>query len=373
MGVPVVTLAGATHASRTGVSLLGRLGLEEFIAASPTEYVDLAVARARDLESLSRLRAGLRERMAGSPLLDWPGFTQELEAAYRRMWRRWCEARRRRHESKETVSFMQEENSAATAPPPARTNASSPQAEALRRRVESFPYWYHRIELPGGVVTPGWAPLSAKAYRIPEDLHGKRVLDVGAWDGYWSFEALKRGAREVVAIDDFSDYLGELKDGDRRGWETFDLCREALGYPPERCQRHQMSIYEVTRERLGRFDVVFCFGLLYHLRYPLLALDGLASVCDEEIFVESAILDDYSAYRGGLGKGYGGGHVVAEFYPGAEYGNNPTNWWVPTLHCLGALVQAAGFPEVEAWKLTDQPQHVSHCRGFAHGKRTARR
>ena len=53
---------------------------------------------------------------------------------------------------------------------------------ALTEQVKSFPYWYHRIELPGGVVTPGWAPLSKEAYRIPPDLTGKRVLDVGAWD-----------------------------------------------------------------------------------------------------------------------------------------------------------------------------------------------
>ena len=71
----------------------------------------------------------------------------------------------------------------------------------LEARVNAFPYWYHRIELPGGVVTPGWAPVSPEAYRVPANLSGLRVLDVGAWDGYWSFTALQRGAREVVAID----------------------------------------------------------------------------------------------------------------------------------------------------------------------------
>ncbi len=55
------------------------------------------------------------------------------------------------------------------------------------------------------------------------------MLDVGAWDGYWTFEALKRGASQVVAIDDFSDYLGSLEQRDRPGWQTFDLCRDAPG------------------------------------------------------------------------------------------------------------------------------------------------
>jgi len=72
---------------------------------------------------------------------------------------------------------------------------SGAAAAALKRAVEAFPYWYHRIELPGGVVTPGWAPLDVDAYRVPGDLSGLRVLDVGAWGGFWTFEALKRRAR----------------------------------------------------------------------------------------------------------------------------------------------------------------------------------
>lgn len=243
-------------------------------------------------------------------------------------------------------------------------------AQELKARVASFPFWYHRIELPGGVVTPGTAPISVAAYRVPADLSGLRVLDIGAWDGFWTFEALKRGARQVLAIDDFSDYLGTLEKHQRRAWETFDLCREALGYDEQRCPRRQMSVYDISEQELGRFDVVFFFGTVYHLRHPLLALDKIASVCDGELFIESAVLDDYSPYRGGLGKGYGGGQVVAEFYPGRQYGGNESNWWVPTVHCLAALAQAAGFTaDVTGWKLTDQPQHVAHCRGFVHARK----
>ena len=149
---------------------------------------------------------------------------------------------------------------------------SGPQPQSLQQKVAAFPYWYHKIQLPGGVVTPGWAPHDAGSYRVPADLTGKRVLDVGAWDGFWTFEALKRGASEVVAIDDFSDYLGRLESRDRPGWGTFDLCREALGFDQRRCQRHEMQVYDVTEQRLGRFDIVFFFGTLYHLRHPLLAL-----------------------------------------------------------------------------------------------------
>lgn len=243
--------------------------------------------------------------------------------------------------------------------------------EALRQKIESSAFWYHKIELPGGVVTPGWAPLNQSYYNIPEDMTGLRVLDVGAWDGYWTFEALKRGAREVVAIDDFSDFLGLPENVDRKAWEHFDLCREALGYGEDVCKRYDMSVYDVTEERLGRFDVVFFFGVLYHLRHQLLALDKLSAVCDREIYVESAILDDYSPYRGGLGQGYPGKQMIMEFYPGKEYGGNETNWWVPTLFCMAQLVKAAGFSDVLFWKLIkDTPTRIIDCRGFVKGTKT---
>ncbi len=249
-------------------------------------------------------------------------------------------------------------------------NVASSSIQLLQERVRSFPFWYHQIELPGGVVTPGGWPTHPDRFFIPQDLTGKRVLDVGAWDGYWTFEALKRGAKQVVAIDDFSDYLGRLQERDRSAWETFDLCREAFGYSSEVCQRLELSVYEVSEEILGRFDVIFCFGTLYHLRHPLLALDKLSAICDREIYVESSILDDFSPYRGGLGRGYPGEQVVMEFYPTDELHQNATNFWSPTLACLKSLVKAAGFEQVEAWKLTEMPKHLGECRGFARGIKT---
>ncbi|MBS27614.1 MAG: hypothetical protein CL566_01630 [Alphaproteobacteria bacterium] len=238
----------------------------------------------------------------------------------------------------------------------------------LESGVAAFPYWYHRIELPHGVTTPGWAPLSADAYRIPDDLTDKRVLDVGAWDGFWSFEALKRGAAQVIAIDDFSDLVGELEADDRKAWETFDFCRSALGFDTDTCQRHEMSIYDLTPETFGSFDVVFCFGVLYHLRWPMYAIDKLAAVCTGDLFIESAIADDFSAYRG-AGKGFGT-EMVMEFYPNDEYGENETNWWAPTLRCMGSMVKAAGFDTVRGWKLADPPTRLPECRGFVWGRKT---
>jgi protein O-GlcNAc transferase len=90
MGVPVVTLAGKTHASRVGASLLTNAGLPELVADTPEEYVRLAAELAGDLPRLSHLRRTLRQRMAQSPLMDAPRFARDIEAAYRAMWRKWC-------------------------------------------------------------------------------------------------------------------------------------------------------------------------------------------------------------------------------------------------------------------------------------------
>jgi predicted O-linked N-acetylglucosamine transferase (SPINDLY family) len=89
-GVPVVMLAGDTYVSRYGGSALVNLGLQDWIAHDPSEYVETARRWATDLPRLADLRAGLRARMAASPILDAAGFTRHLEAAYRRMWQAWC-------------------------------------------------------------------------------------------------------------------------------------------------------------------------------------------------------------------------------------------------------------------------------------------
>jgi protein O-GlcNAc transferase len=92
MGVPVITLAGPTHVSRVGVSLLTNVGLPELIAQSPDEYISLATSLARDIPRLANLRRTMRDRMRASPLMDAPRFARDVEAAYRQMWQTWCMA-----------------------------------------------------------------------------------------------------------------------------------------------------------------------------------------------------------------------------------------------------------------------------------------
>lgn len=230
--------------------------------------------------------------------------------------------------------------------------------DSLQAAVDALP-WYHAIELPGGIVTPGWAPLDASFYRLPDDMTGLSVLDVGAWDGYWTFEALKRGAEYVRAIDDFSNTIHE---GERRGWKQFDLCRDALGW---RCDRVEMSVYDIEKHH-QRYDVILFFGVLYHLKHPLLALEKLHAVLKPGglLCVESAICDDYSPYKPAGGHG---DSMLMEFYPDDQYGENQTNWWVPTLRTMACMMRVCGFEQVASWKI-DQPKDLAGCRGYAQGR-----
>lgn len=90
MGVPTLTLAGAAPISRSTSSILATLGLEDWVARSPPEFVSIAAAKAADVAGLSRLRTGLRLRLQNSILMDGARFTRELEAQYRAMWRAHC-------------------------------------------------------------------------------------------------------------------------------------------------------------------------------------------------------------------------------------------------------------------------------------------
>jgi predicted O-linked N-acetylglucosamine transferase (SPINDLY family) len=91
MGVPAICLAGQTHAGRLGVTLLHSVGLTELLARDVDQYIRLAAQLASDLPRLSQLRAGMRQRLRTSALMDAVQVTRDVEQAYRMMWRKWCE------------------------------------------------------------------------------------------------------------------------------------------------------------------------------------------------------------------------------------------------------------------------------------------
>jgi tRNA (mo5U34)-methyltransferase len=197
------------------------------------------------------------------------------------------------------------------------------QAEASRIR------WYQSMDLGQGVRTQGLYDPAAKIHRyhLPDDLSGKSVLDVGAWDGFWSFEAERRGASRVLATDSYV-WAGKTW-GSKAG---FELARRALGSSVEDMQ---IDVLELTPQRVGKFDVVLFLGVLYHMRHPMLALQRVASVTTELLIVETAV-DMVHVRRPALA-----------LYPGSELGDDPTNWFGPNPPAVVGMLRSVGFSRVE--------------------------
>src|ERR1700694_3134091 len=140
--------------------------------------------------------------------------------------------------------------------------------------------WWHSFELPDGTRINGVCDLAGQKHRlaqfpIPDDLRGQRALDIGAWDGWFSFEMERRGA-EVVAIDTWDN---------PRFHQIHRLLRSRVDY-------RQMDVYDLSPKRVGRFDIVLFMGVLYHLKHPLLALERVCAVTTGMAAVDSFILRD---------------------------------------------------------------------------------
>jgi tRNA (mo5U34)-methyltransferase len=211
-------------------------------------------------------------------------------------------------------------------------------SEELRSRIEAIT-WFHTIDLGDGVVTPGIDPSPSRLAKIgiPDDLTGMTVLDVGAWDGFFSFEAERRGAERVLAIDSFS------WDGD--GWGSkagFELAHQTLGSAVE---SKSVDVLELSPERIGTFDLVLFLGVLYHMRDPLLALERVTSVTGKQLIMDTHV--DLIHTR----------RPAAAFYPGDEMNRDASNWWGPNPAAVEAMLRTVGFARVEI---------VQRPRGFPH-------
>jgi tRNA (mo5U34)-methyltransferase len=194
----------------------------------------------------------------------------------------------------------------------------------LRRRVAGVE-WFHTIDLGHGIVTPGIDDTPRKLLKLgmPDDLDGRTVLDIGAWDGFFSFEAARRGARRVLATDSFC-WRGEAW-GSKRG---FELAREALNAPVE---DKTVDVMDLSPDIEGVFDVVLFLGVLYHLRHPLLALESVARVAGDLLILETEV--DLLGLT----------QPAMAFYAGTELNNDPTNWWAPNPAALLAMLSDVGF------------------------------
>lgn len=200
--------------------------------------------------------------------------------------------------------------------------------------------WYHTLELPGHTTTGIFDMRQYVGdYGLPDSLEGKRVLEIGTWDGFWAFELEKRGAAEVIAID--------LDDEEALDWPPrrrtpnpdlvrgagFRVAKELYGSKVERVVQ---SVYFATPEELGTFDLVFCGSVIIHLRDQLLALERIANLVKP-----------------------GGTFITAEEYepvtdlipfPMARFRGNrdaAVVFWVPSRRAWRQMLWYAGFDTVK--------------------------
>ena len=204
-------------------------------------------------------------------------------------------------------------------------------------------YWHQKWEIFPGVYTPGNNPIKELCdyAQLPQDLSGKRVLDIGAWNGCFSFECERRGAKEVVAYS--------LENPDVAG---FNKLKAVLN---SQVKYIQGSVYALDPETIGKFDVILFFGVLYHLRYPLLAIDRIRTVSSGVVYTETHIANNRLFLRKPLSivgrllniSGWFGSTPVWRQY--REYELHPedrSNWFGPNIRAVIESFESAGFNTV---------------------------
>lgn len=201
--------------------------------------------------------------------------------------------------------------------------------------------WFHSFSLPDGKVVNGIKSLdvlSAEAdIFFSDSLNGKSVLDIGAWDGFFSFEAERRGASRVLATDHFC-WSGP-------GWGTrkgFDLIHDTLR---SRVDSLDVDVLALDPERLGQFDVVLFLGVLYHVKDPYSCLEAAARMCSNHLIIETVTALHHEAMP-----------AMRLFNPG-ELGGDNTNFWAPNLAALEVMLTTFGFTTFEA---IPSPASASH-------------
>src|ERR1700722_464511 len=198
---------------------------------------------------------------------------------------------------------------------------ASEHGRQWRERLAQLKRW-HRFEIPDGRPVEGVNDIDGLRRRIglfpiPEDLSGKRVLDIGAWDGWFTFEMERRGA-EVMAVDCVES-------------ANFQYLRREL---KSKVDYRILDMYDLTPEKLGRFDIVLFLGVLYHLKHPLLGLEKVCALTKGMAAVQTFVSPDT-------------GSPAMEFFEMTELGGQFDNWVAPNVACVLAMCRTAGFARAE--------------------------
>ena len=230
-------------------------------------------------------------------------------------------------------------------------------AEELQKRADEIG-WFHNVDLGRGVVTRGSAAFTWRPDQLPS-VSGRSVLDIGAWDGGYSYMAERNGASRVVALDHYAwgidfglrqqywnecadkgilpDHARDVRDfwrDDLPGRRAFDFAHEALASSVEPVLD---DFSTMDLDRLGQFDVVLYLGVLYHMPEPLRSLERVRQVTKQVAAIETVALNVPGRQNDRL----------LEFHAGNELGNDFGNWYIASTPAVVALCRAAGFARVD--------------------------
>jgi tRNA (mo5U34)-methyltransferase len=263
-----------------------------------------------------------------------------------------------------------------TSQPAAVAAGMSFSKQELKEMAAAVPFWFHSIELGQGVTTNGLKSVSKLAGEVRDlqlpDLRGKSVLDINAWDGFFSFEAERRGAARVVALDqymwsmDLAEHLKYYTECNKLGvapapYHTMpyykpDELPGKVGFDTaHRARQSKVEVVvgdfmEMDLAPLGQFDVVFYLGSLYHMENPLQAMRRVASVTRELAIVETEAVAFPNFEQ----------HSLCEFFESDELMGDVSNWWAPNDRALAGMCRAAGFSRVDT--VVGNPLSVSGSR-----------
>jgi len=217
----------------------------------------------------------------------------------------------------------------------------------IRRLIATHPRWWHEIEFAPGIISPGDDSNRKKLpvleeLGLPENLKGKRALDIGCSDGYFSFILEERGAAVVA-----TDFVPATHTG-------FDVASTIFG---SKVEYRLGNAYGLNPEDWGTFDIVFFLGVLYHLRQPQAALDAIRSVMKpgSQLFVATFLIDEHVVLPDGTVTTLETLNPILkkiplwQAYPGGRLNGDFTNCFAPNMRALQVALGESGF-QVEASK-----------------------
>lgn len=219
--------------------------------------------------------------------------------------------------------------------------------DPVSQEIQSLAPWFHNLHLPDGKQTAPdhplgdfplfkWEQISSS---LPSDMTGMSALDIGCNAGFYSIALAQRGAR-VLGIDVDPHYLRQA------AW-----ARDRFGIDRAQMRLLQMQVYELAHLE-EQFDVVLFLGVLYHLRYPLLALDIVAQRTRDLLVLQTLTMpgDDVCEPPDDLTLG----EREAMLSPGwpkmafieKRLEDDPTNWWAPNRAGAEAMLRSTGLEPV---------------------------